>query len=251
MTTQIPSQLYKYRTPDIGRMKDILLLNQMWAADPTTFNDPFDCYPHIDLTGTYDEARAWMALRIARTGQTVSEEKQHVLAKQIERDGFISLMEESPEATFRNSISQFGIIALTTDPKNILMWSHYAQNHTGVCLEFATDIQPFLTAVEVRYDKARPVFRPMMADRSDLIERVLLYKAKFWEYEHEWRYFRVGAGLISFEPSTLTSIILGAAATPHFVGQLRALIDERQAPIEVKQASFDLREYKLHVDRLE
>jgi hypothetical protein len=233
-------------------MVDILLLNRMWAANPTTFNDPFDCYPHVDLTGTYEEARAFMERSITRTGRAISKERQHGLATDIERDGFITMMDGlQPQDVFRESISQFGIVSLAQCNSDILMWSHYAENHTGVCLEFATDVEPFIKAQKVRYKVERPRFRPLNRDRSDLIERVLLYKAKFWEYEHEWRYVRIGTGLVEFSPQTLTAIILGAAVNPQFVEQLKALIAEREIPIALKQASFDARDYKLHIQDID
>ena len=39
--------LYKYRTPNIERLKDIVIKNKLYFANPTQFNDPFDCKPNV------------------------------------------------------------------------------------------------------------------------------------------------------------------------------------------------------------
>ena len=44
---------------------------------------------------------------------------------------------------------------MTENPDNLLMWAHYARNHTGLCIEFDTS-EDFLLATElyqVRYNE--------------------------------------------------------------------------------------------------
>src|ERR1017187_4159645 len=41
-------------------------------------------------------------------------------------------------------VSKRRICCLTRDPTSTLMWSHYAENHHGVCLEFGVDNDPSL-----------------------------------------------------------------------------------------------------------
>ncbi len=41
-----------------------------------------------------------------------------------------------PWTKFENNM---GVLSLSADPFNVLMWSHYAQSHTGVLLSFRNE----------------------------------------------------------------------------------------------------------------
>lgn len=246
-----PASLYKYRSPDIGRLIDILLGNVVWASAPTDFNDPFDCYPHINLNGTYEEAIAWMRLRMSRGSAVVTEQQLELLASKVAAGGLGAIVDDiEPTEVWRDSVSQFGVVSFSSDCRNILMWSHYAKNHTGVAIEFSGFEHPFDLSVDVNYTLDRPEFRPLDPDRNDLMQRILLRKSKIWEYEQEWRYFQIknGPGLVRFNPSIIKSIILGAAAQPEFVAQLNLILSAREDPLEIKKARFDPKSYLVHVD---
>lgn len=64
------------------------------------------------------------------------------------------------------------------------MWSHYADNHRGVCLEFATANPLFATAKAVQYLKDYPSWVPMDADQ---VVKTVYTKSNEWEYEDEYR----------------------------------------------------------------
>ena len=86
----------------------------------------------------------------------------------------------------------------------ILMWSHYADAHTGICLEFANDdSEPFIGRAQKvgylpLYKRAHAIFDDSMAQ----VERILLSKAKCWAYQAEWRVIdhQTGHGLKYFDP---------------------------------------------------
>ena len=50
-------------------------------------------------------------------------------------------------------------ISFGGDPRNILMWSHYAANHKGLCLQFelTRDIDNFVFAMPVQYSEDYPI----------------------------------------------------------------------------------------------
>lgn len=54
---------------------------------------------------------------------------------------------------------QIGILCLSEKPDDILMFSHYAKHHTGICLKFeATDDTEFFGAAQqVNYRSEYPV----------------------------------------------------------------------------------------------
>jgi hypothetical protein len=89
-----------------------------------------------------------------------------------------------------------GIFSLSETWKSPLMWSHYADEHRGVCLEYDTTQMPHPNIATVDYRSPRSV------KASDLIEWKLkasseaelrvhhtyfFSKSPQWRYEKEWR----------------------------------------------------------------
>src|ERR1035438_6627432 len=72
------------------------------------------------------------------------------------------------------------IYCLTLLADSILMWSHYARNHTGVCLEFRVDDSLFGHALKVDYLENYPSFTPQDANIDPT--SMILAKAKDWAY---------------------------------------------------------------------
>jgi Protein of unknown function (DUF2971) len=66
------------------------------------------------------------------------------------------------------------------------MWAHYADNHRGVCLEFATRDVVMCSALRVEYLAKFPLVRAYSKDWQDNL-RILLTKSDVWQYEREYR----------------------------------------------------------------
>jgi hypothetical protein len=247
-----PKSVFKYRNPDILRLHDIIIDNKLWAGKPSSFNDPFDCFPYLDLSGNYSEVKAFIKKSDLRTGTNRLPKDLSNFVRQVRQEGFGTPDANTTHSIWKQSVDKFGVVSFSEQPDNILLWSHYAQNHTGVCLEFGTEDAPTKDIHRVKYEKTRPIYRPLDANQNtpETMERVLLQKADFWRYEREWRYVSIihGPGAIEFPQTALKSIILGAAVTPTFESILRALIATRSAPIPIKRARFHEREFSLHID---
>ena len=114
---------------------------------------------------------------------------------------------------FHDAASSLGILCLSNTNSNILLWSHYAANHTGVCLGFAaTNYTPFFgSAQKVKYSRAYPAIDVTSEDHEELAESLLLTKSEDWQYEKEWRIFDFqGSGVRTFSEHCLREVILGA-----------------------------------------
>jgi hypothetical protein len=74
------------------------------------------------------------------------------------------------------------------------MWSHYGDNHKGICLEFGVENLVFGTAQEVRYLSSYPKWAPhsLMNPKEP---HVLLTKSDDWKYEREYRVIGLGEGI--------------------------------------------------------
>ena len=187
-----PPRLYKYRSlegPSLEHFEGVVLKNQIWWASPLTFNDPFDCFPSVDVSGSSAERAKWLKLRVNRNYPDLSRQQRRLKMRELapatkQLFGSTAANEGGADA-WRDARRAMGVLSLTAKPTDMLMWGHYANSHQGACLEFDTSHPPFNLAHRICYDDERPIFRPLNADRSDLMERTLLRKAKVWEYEDE------------------------------------------------------------------
>lgn len=101
-----------------------------------------------------------------------------------------------------------GIACFAQRWNNVLMWSHYANKHTGICVEYDFDI-PFKTApnsllLPVEYTSMRPLlpieklgvtqnkdFKVNDANINTVfadVLKALITKSEIWKYEQEWRH---------------------------------------------------------------
>lgn len=122
---------------------------------------------------------------------------------------------------YKHWVNTLGFVSFSDNWKSPLMWGHYAENHTGVCL--GIDV-PDNRAWEVNYQEERlEVLLEMSpldaAVDEDLIKQVVTTKFKDWAYEREWRYIErlknkdpvTGLYYIEFSPDfELREIIVGA-----------------------------------------
>jgi hypothetical protein len=81
------------------------------------------------------------------------------------------------------------LLCFSRNWRNPLMWAHYADNHSGVCLGF--DI-PIEYAVKVLYREKRPKVdfaKLTQAERLEAIRDFSHSKFSHWSYENEYRVF--------------------------------------------------------------
>ncbi len=74
------------------------------------------------------------------------------------------------------------VLSLTCDSRNWLMWSHYANGHTGCCIELGMTKYSRLSPKPIKYVDKLPIRRYINTG-----EDLLCYKSKIWEYENEVR----------------------------------------------------------------
>lgn len=252
-----PPTLYKYRTPfrpQFERDRDIIVGNKLWAGSPLAFNDPFDCFPYVDLSGSERERKQWVKRYGMRHFGGKPRPERRRLAKQIDRGLRVGFRKEPAAAddgahdAWRDVLQNTGVISLAERPDDMLMWGYYADSHRGYCLEFATAEEPFMRAHRVQYTEQRPVYRPFDPDRRDLMERLLLQKATFWQHEKEWRIAKPKeVGALDFPSASLTAIILGANILFDDEAALRQMAGEREVPVAIKRAKLDAKTFTLSI----
>lgn len=183
-------KLYRFRR--INR-NSLLELNTScnWASDPRNTNDPFDL---VNL-GAY-----------RRSGSGLFNFESSGL------DNYYAI---------NNAIMTFGITCYSSFREggiypfeNPLMWSHYTDGHTGLCLVFDVPEIKFAEFIEVKYVDELPNLELLSSEEySENINRVFGVKSKYWEYEQEVRELHDTKNQYYPFPGRLSEVIFGCRAT--------------------------------------
>ncbi|MDY0117603.1 MAG: DUF2971 domain-containing protein [Sulfurimonadaceae bacterium] len=199
--------LYKYR--EFGeRTNEIIINSEFYFAPPNSFNDPFDCnlsykdkYSKQEILQSYK----WYVEKYPHI--KVSDLKQHfgIKAKTFTK-GFSKLYSDMANNT--------GILSLSTDNKNITMWSHYARNHTGLVFELdVKEDYDFFDLYGIVEYKDEYQLLSYAKDRAKELPKQFLTKYTDWEYEKEIRIINYKQfGIKKFNKSTLKTIYFGCKA---------------------------------------
>ena len=83
----------------------------------------------------------------------------------------------------KRTAAKLGLLCFSKSWRNLVLWSHYADEHKGICLGF--DV-PESCLHEVKYVPGRLQFEQLVAD-EDQLQQLLRTKFKDWGYEAEYR----------------------------------------------------------------
>jgi len=261
------SYFFKYVSPSTGR-QTIENCTLRWSTPPL-LNDVFDMQFSFQL-------------RLER--QTIVDafyKFVNVSCEEVNEDGEISnaidaCIDEMKiwSAESSNAIlSQFvndKILCLSDVPDSILMWSHYAQNHTGMVLRFTdqTTGNPLVRARRVRYLEQMPSLLDEEAlsrklagcnvlDTRRIMDEVIYTKSSDWAYEREWRvYAGVGRSSnpyedIPFNAVELNGVIFGVRMAEAEKRTLVALLRARYPHVELLQTKVRGDVFGLAVEQLD
>ncbi|WP_080964062.1 DUF2971 domain-containing protein [Chromobacterium subtsugae] len=236
------------------RLEKILINHELYLSSHTQFNDPFDVFPSYktDVSGSEIKRSVTKSFRKLQNldGKQLKEAvKKRLIWAFTNKDKFI----DDTINGIRKVMEEVGIFCFTTDAENILMWSHYAFNHQGICLEFDLTEELHLSHLlfKVKYDNARPQINPMIEAKPDDFDLNLLRKAESWHYENEWRLIagRQSGRYAKFGNHFLKSVIIGAKASESTKKYLDEINKKRVQiglpPLEIKQAKLCENEYKI------
>jgi len=237
------------------RLKQLAVEGRAYFPSSRDFNDPFDCLPHFSVPDEEKELRkTWdhLVIRMIRTlGDEIPEEVIRTqLMKSIEGENIVEKMKATFAAGCHHTASKMGVFCLSETIDSVLMWSHYASNHSGFALRFdprvglKAGLGPFF---KVAYQEARPtisLFHP--EDVSGEITDALATKAAFWSYEREWRAFRPEQArqIVFFDPTLVNGIAFGMSCPKSLRDEAREILGGR--PVEFLEMvsspeRFDLR----------
>jgi hypothetical protein len=234
--------------------RNIFAKHELFFPSPKTFNDPFDCkVPALEALPKR-QREEFIGNFVRLNLPTASRSEKRRVGKKLSTKSAFAKTTES----LQSNVDASGVLCLSECHDDILIWSHYADSHRGICLEFkATNTALFGEAQRVEYAETYTNF-PLLGRDTEQIQRVLLTKSSHWKYEKEWRTIRrsqivnglpqyIGSRLCSFSPGDLRGVIFGCQCSRETMSMVRAWIAEGDCECSCYRARQKIREYGLEI----
>lgn len=283
-------RFYKYMSPeaalaslDNGTMK--------WSS-PRLFNDPFDFPTSIDFGFQGDDLANAFLDELVRMAYGPEEPKgdpknPFIQATMMNR----RLKKRPPEAEFRafmeagnaemierydqglaqrreflsNFRNQFAVFCVSAKKDDLLMWAHYAKDHTGCVFQFQCLPElnrPLCAAEEVNYVEDYPVISDLddyikhitgqaEIDYDKLFKIFAFTKSQHWAYETEWRCVsqlqdkETGFDYEPFLPQEFEAIYLGHRATDETKEALLGVLGRKYPNTAIFSSNVNIQEYSM------
>jgi hypothetical protein len=237
----MPSFLYRYRPFSPDRLKQIIIESRLYFTPPKDFNDPFDCKPFMNLAGPQSELDEFFTHQAIAKYEGNPSDIRRLVQSECGPHVNLSKKVEAVSNLWHETFTM-GICCFSEPKDNILMWSHYADCHRGVCLEFefSKTERPFSDARPIEYTSTYPEMNFLKQEGRK--SGMFLRKASDWSYEKEWRVFNK-PGLVSFRPGLLTGIIFGCQVQKSDIDLVHSWIGDRS--IALYRAKRETREFGL------
>lgn len=128
-----------------------------------------------------------------------------------------------------------------------LMWAHYADQFSGVCVSYSfSKLQRLLpdnvSFVRMFYDETEPTVHSTRKRHGDLAKMVLSYKNHRWLYEREWRMFAPERGEVRYrDTACVTTVYLGSRISEAH----RKVITDRLSESGIRTRSMSINKYSI------
>ena len=291
----LPRKVYRYRALNAFTL-DALCHDQLYFASPSDFNDPLDCSPNLEADSDnatlrsvlrallakriHDEAAGALAHARIRKNEAAEKHLRRIAERDVEAQlSNIAYMATNPEYEVskeeaeswlltqeiqRELTRQYdsGVCCFSSAYDNPLLWSHYGDQHKGICIGYGLDRDPPPHLRRVVYGGnrlimtstvAKAVLHGDAAAKDQIEQNMLLRKAAPWRYEREWRIVdNVGLNDSCLQLLEVTFGLRCPAALAHMVA---CALEGREVPVAFHQMherrdSFRLGRRPLDVDEL-
>jgi len=249
-----------------------LCRDTLYFAHPGTFNDPLDCKPTIECDSNIEELRNLLTFLIQ---QRVSTEVHRTLKKVGIRDeratahanksaqfkasdelASIAYHATNPDHGIEVNAAEIwligqaierelkkhyerGVCCFSTTYSNPLLWSHYGDQHKGICIGYSLERTPRPQPQKIVYGGSRFIKTSTLIQAfldkdqkamDDLDRDILLRKANGWKYEREWRL--VGKQGMQDSPLLLKEITFGLRCTKPVIHSIVQALSGREKAID-------------------
>jgi hypothetical protein len=155
----------------------------------------------------------------------------------------------------KNLREKVTVFCLSKENDNILLWSHYAANHSGICIGFDRDVLYHNTGASVgrvEYVDDYLTLKPTPIKEPTHVVQVLT-KAKKWEYEMEYRFvYWETKSVFDIEPKAIREVIFGCSTPKAEVDRIIKLAtsDALLSHVEFFQAEIIPYTFKVSINPL-
>lgn len=284
---------FKYMSASTAKL--VLKNRTLRYSRPNLLNDPFDIQFNMEIKANPADVKALALEKLWRVyDEQIVSDSNNILGILIRAlrhqipvmshdnfvrefsssfdDGFANMLATLPSVhrDARNLIQRSKILCLTIRPDNVLMWSHYSDNHKGVVLRFRS-----IPAFDTPYGLAKPIRYidsvPPLLDAEQLagifsgtlsiqdagiLDRTVYTKFTAWSYEQEWR-LSAGQGRepdrdfedCLFGRNDIDGIIFGLRTSQADKDELISLTS-RYPNISIMNASRSMSDFILNIEEI-
>lgn len=291
------AHFYKFMPYDTA--KAVLENCSLRWREPKQFNDPFDHQISFTFPFTQEQFSTALAEEVERLVYAIEapvfieETRLNMMVKMLRerrnilpKEGVISALQEGVEKSgqlfqqyqdninslISNDLNRSRVLCVSEKNDNVVMWSHYADSHSGVCirLQCIEEIDnTLLMAKPVNYTGSFPVF-PLLQehvkhltgecpiDFAELLNKIPYVKHKHWGYENEWRVHvpheepENNDGYNDWRENNRVfgAIYFGCRIAKKEVEELMKIIDVMYPHMEVYRAKPSDKEFKIEYERI-
>lgn len=201
------TQLFKFRAIN-KHLIDSLVMSRLWCAKPDTLNDPLDCQINLHAA-------------CRRASNLATGKDKTFLNRLLQQTDIFEKLEQP--------LKESGICSFSKNLYSDLSWSHYADEHRGVCLlyrfqdAFLLDPKNKLVGIsQVTYlENALTNWLTNISTFSNstdeiadvflkgLVKKYLTVKSPAWEYEQEVRIILHRPGYLNIPRGELVQVCFG------------------------------------------
>ena len=256
--------LFKFRNWGNPKHQSILRQQLIWFANPSSFNDPFDCMipPRYDFLSKEECNNLYIHLtRELNPGRDIAS----IIAEADEKTSNAPFRNsESLESDIKNFLDKrnksYGLFSACKANSNLLLWAHYADAHRGFSVEldaekmddmfnslFHTDGH-LIKGFPVIYVSEYPILKPHPTNEDHDYWDILLHtKSKYWEYEQEYRYIYADRSDLArkLDPGIISAIYLGCRMPQEHKDEILDVIKINLPHVIVYQAKPKLDKFEL------
>jgi hypothetical protein len=254
----LPNRVYNYRSAESAL--EILKEQTIYLSTASSFNDPFDSKMSMDFESMADDDQ--LQRKFAEkflVEEIVSAEERKAAVERIIAEGRIrdkEILRSMEEGRVKKIEEVFRVFCVSVIPDNLLMWAHYANCHSGVCIGF--NPQGLIEAIgptwvgPVRYSLECPQCS-ILEHPETLLEILLFNKSIDWLYEKEIRYVKSwdeGECKIRIPLTSINEIYIGCMASESTHHQITEIVREKYPHVKVAKYCKDRSMFALKATEL-
>lgn len=234
-----------YKINNIKVINKIIGLNPtLKFSDASVLNDPFELKFNLEINPNSEISKIFYFNNFPNN---------NLDDYKVWQDGITENFVWYTEQEVRKSLAHlYNITCFSKKNDNNLMWSHYADNHKGICIEYSNELieylnknEKFLASKTVDYSKNPPLLDTFESKENQVI-KIFFNKQSEWSYEKEFRIILYGENqseFIKIRPEHIKSVFIGSKCETHISNKIIDVCKKRN--IKVFHAITMTKTYKI------